>query len=650
MVDDLRLPTHPLPLIGRAQELAQISALLENPACRLLTLAGPGGIGKTRLAIEAARRAAPSYVQGVHFVPLQPLDSLDLIVPEIAEAVGFQFYHGADTRQQLLGFFREKSLLLVLDNLEHLLQAAQLVTEILAAAPGVKLLTTSRERLNLREEWLLDLPGLSLPEADDAVQAADYEALQLFLQQAQRVRVGLELDAAQMQAAARICRLVGGMPLGIELAAAWVRTLSCQEIAAEIECSLDILATSARDMPARHRSMRAALQHSWTLLSDTERRVCNRLSLFHEGFRKEAAVQVAIASLPLLSSLVDKSLLRVDTSGRYQLHELLRQYSAERLAELPADAAQSAERHCHYYAHFMNTQLARMTGSEFKAAMREITTELENVRAAWDWAVSQQQPEIIDLMLDSLWLFYDTDHRHQEGELVFEQAVRKLKELAPDYLWASVQARQAALCFFARPHTSHAMQESLALLQESLALLRPSQADKDLAFTLYRLWFATRKDDWDPRCARLEESLALYRKLNDLWGQGQILDLLCRMGVEEGHLQGSETLLRQAQAYGQQSLALYEQGNCVYGIAMACLDLGSAAYWLEAYPQAYNNYQRSLEIFRQIGISWGFLYASAGLGEAACALGRITWPDATTLQALEYISSTMTCPPTTCLP
>lgn len=263
--------------VGRAEELSSIAVLLADPNCRLLTLVGPGGIGKTRLALEAARPFSST-----HFVSLQPLTSPDFVVSAIADTIGLQFYSGADPKQQLLDYLREKSGLLVLDNFEHLLDGATLLSEMLAAASEIRLLVTSRERLNLVEEWALDIGGME-----------EESAVELFVQQAQRAKVGFSLTDQNSAAVEHICRLVGGMPLALELAASWVRALSCDAIANEIERSLDILETPARNTEPRHRTMRAAFKPTWERLTDHERDVFMKLSVFRGGFTREAAQAVA---------------------------------------------------------------------------------------------------------------------------------------------------------------------------------------------------------------------------------------------------------------------------------------------------------------------------------------------------------------------
>ncbi|MBI1877997.1 MAG: XRE family transcriptional regulator [Chloroflexi bacterium] len=329
------LPSPATPFIGREKELADITRRLKDPTCRLLALIGPGGIGKTRLAIRAAQHlvdAQPTeliFVHGIIFVPLTPVSSLGGLVAAIAEAANFTFYSNVPPQQQLLDYLREKEMLLVLDNFEQLLtppegedaSGVDLLAEILAVAPAVKLLVTSRETLNLQEAWFHPIAGLAFPEllpapsAERTVAEVEaYDAVRLFVQSARRAQVGFSL-AAEQKSVVRICRLVEGMPLGIELAAAWLKTLACDQIAHEIERSLDILSTRLQNMPERHRSMRAVFEHSWRLLVEAEQAVLQRLSVFRGGFQYQAAESVADASLMTLAALVEKSLLQV-TSAR----------------------------------------------------------------------------------------------------------------------------------------------------------------------------------------------------------------------------------------------------------------------------------------------------------------------------------------------
>jgi predicted ATPase len=424
------LPPQTTPFIGRTEELAEIQTLLANSDCRLLTLVGPGGIGKTRLALEVARQF--SFPNGVHFVPFQSLSSPDFMVAAIADAVGFQFYPGGDPKQQLLAYFREKTMLLIMDNLEHLLDGVYLLVEILAAAPGVRILATSRERLNLLEEWVLDVNGLRYPTSESEAIIENYSAVELFLQHAHRVKLSLKLSDRNKPAVLRLCHVVGGMPLALELAAPWVRLLPIDDIASEIERCLDILATTARDVEPRHRNMRATFEPTWNRLSEEEQSVFKKLSVFRGGFTREAAEYVAEASLPTLSALVDKSLLRVDANGRYDIHELLRQYGQERFQTSPEESDNTQERHSTYYANFLLRRERELKSDEQLAAFEKIKIEFDNIRTAWRWMVGHAKAAEIRKCLFALWCFLEQQYYFQEGEIIFQLAAEALAQSTDD--------------------------------------------------------------------------------------------------------------------------------------------------------------------------------------------------------------------------
>ena len=286
---------------------------------------------------------------------------------------------------QLLDYLSERSTLLVLDNFEHLVEGSGLLSEVIERAPQVELLTTSRERLNVQSEWVFDVEGLGLAENGNG----SASAVRLFVERATQVVPGFALDDAGYSQALRICRLVDGMPLGIELAASWVSVLSCAEIADEIEGNIDFLATSMRDVPERHRSLRAAIDQSWRLLTDEQRSAFSRLSVFRGSFDRSAAVAVTGADLRLLSELVAKSLLRRPDFGRFELHELLRQYAAEQLAASPGEQADARERHARHYAAMLLERQAALMGPELAVARDELRGELDNLRAAAEWTLAE---------------------------------------------------------------------------------------------------------------------------------------------------------------------------------------------------------------------------------------------------------------------
>ncbi len=405
-------PAQTTPFVGREHELAELTKLLKNPQIRLITILAPGGMGKTRLSLEAAgqmlnigfgnRTTSTRFQNGAYFVPLAPLSSPDGIVTAVADAVNFQFSAGEEPRQQLLDFFRQKQLLLLMDNFEHVLAGADRVSEILTTAPGVKILATSRERLNLSGETIFNLEGMDFPDWETPEDALEFSAVKLFMQSAKRVRADFDLKTDDLKYVARICRLVEGMPLGILLAAAWVEMLSLEEIAAEIEKSLDFLESNQRDIPSRQHSIRAVFDYSWNLLTQDERAVFQKLSVFRGGFTREAAQAVTGANLRVLMALVNKSLLRRDvSSGRYDIHELLRQYAEEQLEKSgAADATRDA--HSHYHMDFLAIRESRLLSPVQKQTIGEISVEMENILSAWDWAVERHHLDSINKVIAPL--------------------------------------------------------------------------------------------------------------------------------------------------------------------------------------------------------------------------------------------------------
>ena len=424
------LPLQLTSLVGRERELSEIAERLADPNCRLLTLTGLGGIGKTRLALQAAQEHVGAFLHGVYFVPLAAQDSDSFLAPTIAEALGFSLSGEQPPETQLLNSLRAKEMLLVLDSFEHLLPAhrkgitngTKLVLEILRRAPGVKIMITSRERLNLRAEWVFHVRGLAFPAQHSAEGAETFSALRLFSDRVRQSESGFSLSAATTPATVRICQLVEGMPLGIELAAASVPAQSCEQIAAAIEHNLDALTTSIQDVPERHRSMRADLEHSWHLLSEEEQLVLQRLAVFRGPFSAQAAQKVGATSLRLLSALLNKSLLRKNSSGQYEIHELVRQFAAEKLAAHPDEKKAAHERHCRHYAFFLHQREKHLRGEQQKESLAEISAALENICAAWQWAVAHTKLAEISLCLEGLYYFYGARDWFYEGKHVFEQA------------------------------------------------------------------------------------------------------------------------------------------------------------------------------------------------------------------------------------
>lgn len=491
------LPTFLTPFVGRAQEQAELVALLGRPDCRLVTVLGPGGVGKTRLAIETGR-AIQGFPDGIALVSLAPVTAPALVVPAIGNALGLAFSGAGALLPQLVGHLRGMRALLILDNLEQLLdpEGATLATleQLLAQAPGVSVLATSRERLRLPGEWVLELDGLSVPQPHARAQPSAAPALRLFAEHAERIDRAFRLTPENEHTIATICRMVDGLPLGIELAAAWIRVLPLDEIPGELASELDVTERSPRTLPARHQSLRAVVDYSWHLLNAEERKALCRLTVFRGGFTREAAAQVADAGLGLLASLVDKSLVRRSPGGRYDLHEVIRQYASARLHEHLDELAAAQRGHAAYYLRLVAERERRLKGAEQGAATTEISAEIDNLRAAWTWAAANGLLSELESAGEVLHWFYEFHDWLQEGAALFAQALELLRAAGPDgdqAPWERTLGRllghygYLATRIGAFAHAQAALSESHALLaggHDPLGLSRTLLSQGQLAY------------------------------------------------------------------------------------------------------------------------------------------------------------------------
>ncbi len=653
------LPT--TPLVGRATELAQIWQRLTDPDCRLLTLIGVGGMGKTRLALAVAHHYPDLFTDGCAFVSLAPVSDARFLTAAIADALGFSFYGRSAPQQQLLDYLRQKRLLLILDNFEHLLAGADLLPKIWSQAPHVQLLVTSRERLQLRGEWVMAVHGLSYPADGTAVSRQDHAAIQLFLQTARRLAADFSAED-NLEAIARICQLVDGLPLGIELAAAWVRALPGREIAAEIKTNLDFLATSLRDLPERHRSLRAVFDHSWNLLTATEQTAFRQLSVFRGGFDRAAATAVTGTKLAQISVLLDKSLLRGVGNGRYAIPEALRPYGAEKRHALPHEQQAIKIKHSRYFAGFLQQHQRDLKGGRQQEALAEISAEIENIRLAWQWAAAARDSASLDMAAESLFLFYEMRSNFQEGVAMFQMAAQALKtadslisgqeQMTHDNQRLSARAktlaRQGRFC-----HRLGRYEEAQTLLQESLdiaqALATTAETQADIAFARNNLGYvAWSLSQYDQAQSFYRQSLDIYRQIDDKWGVARTLNNQAiipqdlaktqkllqesrRIAQEMGDLWGMARALNNLGIVTddpQETRRLYQECAAIcqsigdrFLITFPLTNLGHTARQSGEFAEAQQFYQESLAICREIGYRAGAARNLGHLGTAAYALG-----------------------------
>jgi predicted ATPase/class 3 adenylate cyclase len=419
-----RLPDQPSAFIGREAELKEIAKRLKDSSVRLLTLTGPGGIGKTRLALCAGSQATDRFEDGLFFVDLSAIHDSGSVPGAIARAIGLTDTREDSLLDELTGRLREQRLLLLLDNFEHVTAAAPWVAQLLHACPGLKLLVTSREALHVRGEHLFAVPPLSLPGVSAKKASADelagYEAIQLFVGRAQEVKSDFRLTDENAAAVAEICQRLDGLPLALELATARINLFPPEALRDRLRSRLAVLGSGARDAPARQQTLRATIEWSYQLLEPGEQRLFELLSVF-SGTAFEAVETVAgsidgrvepeIDTLEGVASLMDKSLIRQSDGGngvpRLVMLETIREYAAERLDDLPEFSAAARRLHALYFADFARRQWEHLTGDGRDAALAAMTADLENLRLAWRYWAGERDLDQLNKLVDSLWLLYE---------------------------------------------------------------------------------------------------------------------------------------------------------------------------------------------------------------------------------------------------
>lgn len=678
------LPEFATSFVGREAEVASLAGRLADPECRVLTAVGPGGIGKTRLAVEATRLAAERAGKVGHFVPLVSVSNSVGIVREIADTLAFQLdvALGIGETDQILDLLATQHMILVLDNFEHLTAEAALVSQLVAAAPHLTVVVTSRERLGIASEWVHEVPGLSVDGGADAVS--------LFVDRARRA--GADTDAIDRGDVAALCRRLGGMPLAIELAAAWTPTLPVTDIIAEVDQNLDLLSRSSPDVPERHRSIRVAFDQSWARLPDGLKEAYPRIAVFSAPFTRAAADSVAGAGLPVLAELMNRSLLRRADLGTFDLHPLLREFGLEQLGDRREEAEES---HGRYFVRRLLEREPLLRGSIEQLEVKdEIAAELLNLRQATRWAVNRLAPDEFVAMLHALHPFYfihswveAVDHYGELASAIEDRLGVADAADDPRYLWAQTYAMFKA-AFLARADTAGPVLSRLLPAWESrggvglatclmaLGIVADARGDLDEARTLlersaevgfegdvmldidHAAWYgwvlyeqgdATGAERVFRRGLALAEAEHTILRAYLLSKLGLAVDALGKheeaaeyhhegreMFVKSGDIAGQGyTLSRlsstywemgdyvKAKRYGEDGLEKFEEVNHRWGVAVSWCRVGFANLGLSDVAAARRAFTTALELAITAEMRNLAYYALTGLGRVLLAEGRV---------------------------
>ena len=661
-------PRHNLPLQetsfhGREEQLAAVVSALRRPDVRLLVLTGPGGAGKTRLALEAAAALVDDFADGVWLVSLAAVSDPAEVPAAIADVLGVKELGDRPSLDTLAAWLRPRRLLLVLDNLEQVLAAGPALAKLLAAAPGLELLVTSRERLHLRGEHDLPLPPLELPDPEQLPSLEEieaYPAVALFASRARALVPDFRIDGDNARAIAELCRRLDGLPLAIELAAARVRLLPPQAMLRRIDDRFRMLGSGAADLPARHRTLRATLDWGYDLLGEEERRLFRRLGIFRDAFSLPAVVAVCAgdgedeaAVLDLLASLLDKSLLQrregADGEPRFALLETIREYAAGRLD--PGERSELRRRHAEYFLHLAERGVPELMPETTAVPLAELVEAADDLRAALAWAAEQPDPEAALRLTGSLWWFWYLRGEYSEGRRWAEGALARAGNVAsPARARALLGAGRLAFLQCDYPAAQQ-------LLEQSGALARELGEQRVLAATLqFAGSLARERGDYERAAALHGESLELWLQLGDRRGVARSLNYLAfvswlRGDLAAAALHGADTFARfealedregMAWSLLNQAAAAYYGGDLVHarttarealglagdaafkeGTAWALNLLGLVALREKRRDQAAALLRRSLELHRDLGDRWRMASVVEGLAAVARASGEL---------------------------
>jgi len=594
------LPIQTTPFIGRDEEIREVSGLLHDPDCWLLTLTGMGGIGKTRLANQIGQEIRTVFPDGVYFVPLEGMKTISALVPKIADTIGLSFHpQEGSLDTQVNSFLRDKALLIIFDNFEEFVSKAAILHPIRAAATGVKFLVTSRERLKISGEWVFEVQGLDYPELEIAKfeDGLRYPAIELFIQSARRTFGHFQIDEGNYRDIVAITQFVEGLPLGLEMAASWANLLSPKEILAEIRTNLDFLETQFQDTPVRQRRMRAVLDYSWKRLSRKDQLALARLSVFRAGFTREAAEKVAGVSLANLKKYMDRSFIRQKEPREYQIHELMRQYALEKLCQSLKNYKNTRDRHASYYCAALSSWGNGLKGPDQVKLLPVIRRESDNIQAAWVWATQERQIEQIKIGLDGLCYFYLRSLRNQEGLQVCQLGLDALKEAEVEgqpEIRASLLAWKSIFCLNMDEHEMARVSIDFALeMMTEFGVQQKEFAPLQARISMTKAIIENYLGNRESAIEYYDRAFGIYQQLQDFSG----FSYLMLRALDTGGVTSEKIYqyLSDAIHFKRKSGDFF---NTAYLLYMYCMIV---AYHLGQPAQATVLMEESCEIFEKLG-------------------------------------------------
>jgi predicted ATPase/class 3 adenylate cyclase len=651
------LPSQQTSFVGREKELEEVDALLRNPDSRLITFLGPGGIGKTRLAIESARNSAEVFDDGVYFISMVGDTKTDVLSTKLCDVLQFTpDPHLGDSLTQLMEYLSKRNCLFVIDNMEQLVDDVSLIAQILESTNHISLIITSRVSLNIQSEWVYTVPSLLDPSSSDDL--SENSAVELFESRARQVDPTFEISDELRPDVSDICQIVGGFPLAIELSAAWISMLSIKEILAEIEKSLDFLASTKSDATRDHSSMRAVFNNSWNLLSESQQIGFGASAIFRAGFTRAAASEIAELGLPQLLQLVNMSLVLRNERGRFEIHELIRQFAEERLQENGEHFTAVVQRRDNYFADLLISKKSELFGGKMFEILDLIKPEFENIKASVFGLMRDNETERVRDAYEVLNKFFYTSSWHI-GRGFFRECAEfygssESNSLIPasdsELLIAITSVYQSNFAgnlgltdeaeAFAKPfiqlieQKGRPIEYGMCLLD--LGIVATYQGDFEEAkkrfaacleiadedtqvyaanYLLWQGWIYYELGDYESAKSMFDQSYRLIKKENN---QFALPYALSKLGTASDALRDH----RQAMLFHKEAEELFSQRGDMPGMALTYSRMALSCHRMGDFDLAEDYGNRGLEIFNDVGNSWGSLITDCRLGFIKIAQGQ----------------------------